>query len=161
MKLQLIGSGGHAKVLRDICEQFGFEIVPESENKVLAFGALHPEALEERYRQVDENFSWPCLIHHAAVIANASHIGEGTHILANAVINSNAHIGKFCIINTGAIIEHDAYIGNGCHISPGAIVLGGAKVGDFCMIGANAVVVQGTTVSDRTFIKSGAVCKNK
>jgi UDP-3-O-[3-hydroxymyristoyl] glucosamine N-acyltransferase len=160
MSVQFIGQGGHSHVLRDICEQFGIKIVEKSIEKVLAFGALTPEKLEERYNQEQAGNIYPCLIHHTAWISDKTSIGRGTQILANAVINSSARIGAFCIINTGAIIEHDARIGDGCHIAPGAIVLGDAKVGKFCFVGAGAIVIQGNVVPDRTFVKAGSVWKS-
>ena len=154
--VQLIGAGGHASVLRDIYQLYGIKIVEKSDNKVLAFGALNPEKLEERYHQAPDDI-FPCVIHPSATYSNECRIEEGVQLLANSVVNSGAKIGKFCIINTGAIIEHGVTIGKGCHIAPGAIVLGDATIGDFCFVGAGAIVVQSCTVPDRTFIKAGSV----
>ena len=159
MKVQFLGSGGHAGNLR------GLDIVESSENKVLAFGGLDCEALEHRVTQRPDGIYYN-LVNSSAYSLDYSPTfaalpGYGIQIMVRAILMNNVTIGDFCIINTGAIIEHDTVIGKGCHVAPGAIVLGNCKIGDFCFIGAGAIVIQGSIVPDRTFIKAGSIWNKK
>jgi UDP-3-O-[3-hydroxymyristoyl] glucosamine N-acyltransferase len=166
MKVRLLGNGGHAGNIKEICRLNGDEIDDDSTALVLAYGALTCEKLEQRAspfenHQLPAGAVFPNIIHPTAIGNGNLFLLGGIQVMAGVIIQNNATIRQFCIINTGAIIEHDAVIGKGCHIAPGAVVLGDAKVGDFCFVGANAVIVQGCTVPPRTFIKANSVWKQK
>ena len=168
MKVQFIGDGGHAKVLRDMCHLLGIEITDKHDERfpipyVIAYGGITCEALEKRYNDAEAiagSKCFPDLYHPSAVMKDIFARGKGCHVMANAVFMGE-RLRDFSIINTGAIVEHGTEIGYGCHIAPGAIVLGDCKVGDFCMIGAGAIIIQGSTVPDRTFVKAGAIWNKK
>ena len=148
-KVVIIGAGGHAKVIADIIEKSGDEIVGFLDdnkeigttiiNEYKVIGDLNnrftmavtKENLEfiiaigdnKKREEISHspNLKFYTAIHPSAQIGLDVEIQEGTVIMANACINSSAKIGKHCIINTGAIIEHDNIIEDFVHISPNAI----------------------------------------
>jgi UDP-3-O-[3-hydroxymyristoyl] glucosamine N-acyltransferase len=156
MKVQFIGDGGHAGNLK-----YGLEIVEQSDNKVLAFGGMDCEKLEQRVIERPDGI-YPNIVNSKAYTELWDwKRTKGVQVLANAAIMNNVTLGDFCIINTGAIIEHDSVIGTGVHVAPGAIVLGNCKIGEYSFIAAGAIVIQGCTVPPRTFVKAHSIWNKK
>jgi UDP-3-O-[3-hydroxymyristoyl] glucosamine N-acyltransferase len=152
MKVQFIGDGGHAGNLKH-----GLKVVEQSEYKVLAFGGIDCEMLEQRVKNRPDGI-YPNIVNATSYrCPGIDNKGNGIQMLAHATIMNNVKLGDFCIINTGAIVEHDSVIGTGVHVAPGAIVLGNCTIGDYSFIGAGAIIIQGCTVPPRTFVKAGSV----
>lgn len=181
----IIGAGGHGKVIADIIEKSGDNVVGflddnieigqkiianytvlgkiaecknmQSENKSLYFiiAIGDNHIRKEIYKKYELNYY--TAIHPSSNIGFDVIIKEGTVVMANTCINSNTIIGKNCIINTGAIIEHDNHIESYVHVSPNATLCGTVKIGAFTHIGAGTVIKNNIEITDDCVIGAGAV----
>lgn len=184
-KVVIIGAGGHAKVIADIIEKLGDEIIGFLDDKIekntiiikdykvigdlnnrftLAIANSDYEFItaigdNKKREEISKspNLKFYTAIHPSAQIGLDVKIEEGTAIMANVCINSSARIGKHCIINTGAIIEHDNIIENYVHISPNATLGGTVKVGKLTHIGIGATVKNNVTICKNCIVGAGAV----
>lgn len=184
-KVVIIGAGGHAKVIADIIEKSGDEIVGFlddnkeigttiiKEYKVIGdlnnrFAmAVTKENLEfiiaigdnKKREEISHspNLKFYTAIHPSAQIGLDVEIKEGTVVMANVCINSSAKIGKHCIINTGAIIEHDNIIEDFVHISPNVALGGTVKIGESTHVGIGSIVKNNITICKNCTIGAGAV----
>lgn len=184
-KVVIIGAGGHAKVIADIIEKSGDEIIGFLDDKIdkgkviiknyKVIGDLNnrfPLAIanpdyefitaigdNKKRREVSKspNLKFYTAIHPSAQIGLEVEIQEGTVIMANACINSSAKIGKHCIINTGAIIEHDNTIEDYVHISPNSALGGTVKIGENTHIGIGSIIRNNITICNNCIIGAGAV----
>jgi sugar O-acyltransferase (sialic acid O-acetyltransferase NeuD family) len=95
--------------------------------------------------------------HNRAFVADGTHIGLGTQILAKASVCANAVIGRGCIINTGAIVDHDCILEDGVHICPGAALAGCVHVGQYAMIGTGAVILPRIKIGEMSIVGAGSV----
>lgn len=181
----IIGAGGHAKVIADIIEKSGDEIVGFlDDNKELGTTVINNYKiigdLNNRFtmavtkkdvefiiaigdnRKREEishspNLKFYTAIHPSAQIGLDVEIQEGTVVMANSCINSSAKIGKHCIINTGSIIEHDNIIEDCVHISPNAALGGTVKIGENTHVGIGSIVKNNITICQNCIIGAGAV----
>lgn len=184
-KVVIIGAGGHAKVIADIIEKSGDEIVGFlddnkkkgttiiKEYKVLGdFNNRFPLAIansdyefiiaigdNKKREEISHspNLKFYTAIHPSAQIGLDAEIQEGTVIMANACINSSAKIGRHCIINTGAIIEHDNIIEDFVHISPNVALGGTVKIGKNTHVGIGSTIKNNITICENCKIGAGAV----
>lgn len=184
-KVIIIGAGGHAKVIADIIEKSGDQIVGFLDDKIekntiiikdyKVIGDLNNRfslaIANEDYEFIiaigdnkkrkeistSPNLKFYTAIHPSAQIGINVEIEEGTVIMANVCINSSSRVGKHCIINTGAIIEHDNIIENYVHISPNATLGGTVKVEELTHIGIGATVKNNVTICKNCTVGAGAV----
>ena len=184
-KVVIICAGGHAKVIADIIEKSGDEIVGFLDdnkeigttiiNEYKVIGDLNnrftmavtKENLEfiiaigdnKKREEISHspNLKFYTAIHPSAQIGLDVEIQEGTVIMANACINSSAKIGKHCIINTGAIIEHDNIIEDFVHISPNVALGGTVKIGKSTHVGIGSTIKNNITICENCKIGAGAV----
>ena len=184
-KVVIIGAGGHAKVIADIIEKSGDEIVGFlDDNKEIGTTiindykvigdlnnrfvmAVTKENLEfiiaigdNKKREETShspNLKFYTAIHPSAQIGLDVEIQKGTVVMANACINSSAKIGKHCIINTGAIIEHDNIIEDFVHISPNVALGGTVKIGKSTHVGIGSTIKNNITICENCKIGAGAV----
>lgn len=108
-------------------------------------------------KAVEMGFTFPNLMHPAAVLSENIHYGEGNLFGAHCTVNADAVIGSLCIINTAAIIEHESVIGDGVHIAPHATVLGGGVIGKNTFVGAGSVILQGAHIGDNCIVGAGSI----
>jgi sugar O-acyltransferase (sialic acid O-acetyltransferase NeuD family) len=178
--LIIIGAGGHAKVVVDIANALGYNILGflDDNTAINEFANLKQLGkIEDCTKYIDKakfviaignnavrkriaeeyNLKFATLIHPSAVVSPNATIGEGSVVMPLCVINSNTQIGEHCIINTAAIVEHDNTIGNFSHISPNATLCGTVNIGDLCHIGAAATVINNTDICSGCIIGAGAV----
>lgn len=177
----IIGTGGHAKVVADIIERTGDNLIgflTSDRDKTTFIGkpvlgcekdyinyktccfivAIGNTAARERISQSMTGINWYTAIHPNSIISSMdTSFGEGTTVMANAVINPCARIGNHCIINTGAVVEHDNVIEDYTHISVGAKLAGSVHIGKRTWVGVAAAVNNGIRVCDDCMIGSGAV----
>ena len=102
-------------------------------------------------------YTFPVIIHAAAVIASDASLGNGAQVMAGAIIQPAARIGRNVLVNTRAVIEHDCQVGDHCHIAPGAVLCGGVLVGEGAHVGAGAVVLGGVSIGAGAVVAAGAV----
>lgn len=188
MKILIIGSGGHAKVVADILfamdgmEPVGFasrddavgsigplglpvlgsdEDIPaiEHDGVVVAIGKNSiRKQVFERLEAAGEMLV-PA-VHPFAIIAPDATIGAGCMVCAGAVINPDASIGDNTILNTGCTIDHDCDIAPHCHIAPGANLAGTIRVGEGAFFGIGSSVVPNVSIGQWATIGAGAAVIN-
>lgn len=172
-KVVIIGAGGHGKVVADIVDAMGDEVIGFLDDNpsldtlgtvadykkyadnwfIIAIG--NPQIRERIVKNLNVKFY--TAIHPSAVVSSSAQIKEGCAVMANAVISAGAVIGKHCIINTGAIVEHDNIIEDFAHVSVGARCGGTVQIGKRTWIGIGATVKNNITVCADCVIGAGAV----
>lgn len=176
-KVNILGAGGHAKVVIEIAELAGYEvsevfdqdqiiknilqypvnndieILSQKNNVFFALGNNENRKINSlKYNSADLN-----LIHPSSVISKNISIGVGNVVMAGVVINSSVEIGNHCIINTSASIDHDCKIGDFAHISPAAALAGNVQVLEGAQVGIGACVKQNITIGKWSVVGAGAV----
>ncbi len=183
--VQLLGAGGHARVVIDALLCCGWpvqDITPRDDRAELAgtlmlgcriaspvggplpqhsqvHAAIGDNAARQRVLEQSGTTSdhWLVVRHPAAVLAASAHIGAGSFFAALSVTGPNASIGRAVIVNHGAVVDHDCQVGDFSHIAPRASLGGGARVGRGVLVGAGAIVLPGVTIGDRAVVGAGAV----
>lgn len=186
MKLAVVGTGGHSKVIQDLIRvNENNQIIALLDDKYTdltfkdakylgpidsAIELLHIHSDLKFFIAIGNNevrksivnrltFHEDCyatLIHPTAWISPSVTIGVGTVVMPQAVINADSCIGNHTIINTGAIIEHDNQISNYVHVSPNATLTGGVKVGEGVHIGVGSSIIPNIEIGEWSTIGAGA-----
>lgn len=181
-KLNIIGAGGHGKVVADIAIACGYEKIQFLDKNVsseLCIGLpvvnddlSKPEYLEDEFfvavgnaRTRERIFSEleergltiVTLIHPTAVLGSDVVIGKGSVIMAGVVINADTTIGEGCIVNTASSVDHDNVLADFVHVSVGAHLSGTVKAGKGTWIGAGATVSNNVNICEDVLIGAGAV----
>ena len=134
-KICLYGASGHGKVVAEIAEDLGYEIVCFiDDNPDLTSIWDYPverfsthEATEicislgsnlTRKQIVDtlSQTNYISLVSPKSNVSKRARLQEGTVVMAGVTINSDVKIGKHCIINTNASIDHDCVLEDFVHI---------------------------------------------
>lgn len=184
MKIVLLGSGGHAKVIASIVAQLGWQLVGcldphksvgESWGQVSILGPNeHVDALPVDVHavvaigdnQIRANlFHWvqsrgrsiATVVHPRAIIDPSVTIGAGTVIMPGAIVNVDSTIGENCILNTGCTVDHDCRLGDHTHLCPGTHLAGGVTIGNSTMLGTGTNVIPGRTVGNYVIIGGGSL----
>lgn len=97
------------------------------------------------------------IAHPDASICTSASVGDGSHVLAQAVVATEAHLGEACIVNHNATVDHECLLGHGVHIAPGATLCGCVQVGDHAMIGAGAIILPRLNIGAGAIVGAGAV----
>lgn len=172
--IYLYGASGHAKVIREIVEAQGNNVlgVVDDNLKVEYFGNLkvvHSAANKSPFiicigdnsirKRIAESLKcdFDLAVHPFTALSRSASIGSGTVVMASAVINAETVIGRHCIINTGATVGHECCLENYVQVSPHATLCGNVKVGEGSWIGAGAVVIQGIRIGRWSIVGAGAV----
>jgi sugar O-acyltransferase (sialic acid O-acetyltransferase NeuD family) len=180
--MYLYGAGGHSKVITDILNSLGIEVIgmfddnpPDARFKgmeirdgIRLLGEGFPKLdapliisvgnntrRAELAALIDANYGKA--IHGSAIISAKATIGVGTVVLHGAIVQAGAEIGAHVLVNTAASIDHDNIIGDYAHISPHATLCGHVKVGEGTHIGAGAVVIPSIRIGRWCTIGAGAV----
>jgi acetyltransferase EpsM len=174
----LIGAGGHALVILDICKLAGIHVHglftdAPANPKILGYpvhrwGDLHVSSADEVLIAVGSNEARKRLasdlqcgffsaVHPSAIIDASVTIGKGSVVMAGALLNAFASIGEHVIVNTGAVIDHESVIADFAHISPGVTLCGNVRVGEGTHIGAGAVVIPNIRIGKGCVIGAGTV----
>lgn len=175
----LIGGGGHARVIADLCRKSGqtvqaiFDDDPAKHHSRIfetpVVGAISSEKIDKpaflaigdnrTRRNLSETLhppEWKTLIHPTAIVADDVEIGEGTVIMAGAIIQTGSRIGRHAIVNTGACIDHDCRIGDFCHIGPNCSFGGEIRVDDGGWIGLGSTVINKIAIGKWSVIGAGS-----
>lgn len=153
--INIIGDGGHAKVVKDIIALRMLEDI-QGEYFFVAVGNNADRKMEAE-RQIAKPFCY--LAHPSAEIAQDVEIQDGTVVMAGVVIQPGCNIGKHVILNTNCTVDHDCIIGDYAHIAPGAVLCGNVQVGEGALVGAGAVCVPGAIIPPWSLVKAGTVAK--
>lgn len=178
----IIGAGGHAKVIADIIEKSGDNLIgflddnKDIQNKVIykdkkVIGTIKDT---EKYKnlcfiigignnkirkQIAEkyNLNWYTAIHPNSTIGNCVTIDEGSVIMAGVIINPYTTIGKHCIINTKSSIDHDNKIEAYIHISPGSTLCGTVTIKELTWICTGSTIINNITIEKNNIIGAGSI----
>ena len=186
MKIIVIGSSGHAKVIIDAINKGGhYEVIgliddyrPIGEctlgipiigrvsdiaslndincNYVIAIGDNKDRNMVYS-KLLELRLNYINVIHPSAVIGSEVDIGVGNFIAAGAIINSGTIIGNHCIVNTGAQLDHDNMIKDFVSIAPKAALAGNVTVGRGSYIGIGSSVIEKIDIGNQTIIGAGSV----
>jgi len=184
MKIIVIGSGGHAKVIIDaINKSVGNNIigliddfrqkgemtmnipvigkVVDVKNLtqysfIIAVGSNHGR-FSIYNKLIDLGLKYINVIHPSAIIGNEVSIGDGNFIAAGTVINSGTEIGNHCVINTAAKIDHDNHIQDFVSIAPGVSLAGNVRVERGSFVGIGSCIIEKKTIGRQTVIGAGSV----
>ncbi len=181
----LYGAGGHSKVITDILNSLGIEVIGmfddnptsarfkimEVRDGIRLLGEGFPKLDAPLIISVGNNArraelaslidaKYGTAIHGTAIVSAKAHIGAGTVVLQGAIIQAGAKIGAHVLVNTAASIDHDNIIGDYAHVSPHATLCGHVEVGEGTHIGAAAVVIPSIRIGRWCTIGAGAVVIN-
>jgi sugar O-acyltransferase (sialic acid O-acetyltransferase NeuD family) len=180
--MYLYGAGGHSKVITDILNSLGMEVIGmfddnppnarfkgmEVRDGIRLLGEGFPTLDAPLIISVGNNArraelaslidaTYGTAIHGTAIISSKATIGAGTVILHGAIVQAGAEIGAHVLVNTAASIDHDNIIGDYAHISPHATLCGHVEVGEGTHIGAGATVIPSIRIGRWCTIGAGAV----
>lgn len=180
--MYLYGAGGHSKVITDILNSLGIEVIgmfddnpPDAKFKgmvirdgIRLIGEGFPKldapliiSVGNNVRRaelaalIDANYG--TAIHGTAIVSSKATIGAGTVVLHGAIVQAGAEVGKHVLVNTAASIDHDNVIGDYAHISPHATLCGHVRVGEGTHIGAGATVIPSIQIGKWCTIGAGTV----
>ena len=181
-RVVIIGAGGHGKVVADIIQRAGDQVVGFLDDNLevpdlfagfpvmgtvehyreyisLEFViAIGNAVIRERIANQLRGVSWYTAIHPMAVVSEIGvGIGAGTVVMAGAIINAGTMIGQHCIINSGAVVEHDNVLEDYVHVSVGAKLAGTVYVGKASWMGVGACVSNNQSICAGCMIGAGAV----
>lgn len=165
-KVIIIGAGGHAKVIGEIIQSSGDELIGYLDDNqvgeniigtIADINKFHGQDIEfiigignneirNKIYQEYTQLNYYTATHPSAIISPSAKIGAGTVVMANAVISSNSTVGENCIVNTATIIEHDCIIEDGVHLSYRVTIGAGSKIGKEAYIDMGAIVARGVTL---------------
>lgn len=177
--MNILGIGGHAKVVIDAAIQSGnkimavydddksthgtafcnFEVKGSIDNSIQgkAIVAIGNNVVRQIINKRLTQVRWKTIIHPTAIISDDVEIGEGSVIMAGAIIQPGTKIGRHCIINTGACIDHDCNIGNYVHIAPNCGVAGGVTIGEGVFVGIGTSITQYLNIGNWSTVGAGSV----
>ena len=172
--MYLYGASGHAKVICDIIEDTGNNVlgfIDDNENIVEFKGKIVEHTYHKQIpliisignnsirKKIAEKYptEYGIAVHPSAVISKYAIIGKGTVIMQGCIIQSESHIGNHCIINTGSSIDHECLIDDYVHVSPHATLCGNVHVGEGTWIGAGSTIIQGVKIGKWCVIGAGSV----
>ena len=181
MKIAVIGTGGHSRVVSEIIKKkYKFKIHYFDDNKYKSkvfiqgdTNILLKNINDYKYifiaigDNINRKFFFTkfikykskmvSLVDESANIQNGFKLNNGTIVFPRACINTNTKIGKACIINTNSVIEHDCKIGDFTHISPSSTVLGSVKIGSCSLVGANSTILNNIEVDKNVIIGASTI----
>jgi acetyltransferase EpsM len=186
MKIAILGSGGHGKVVCDAILSMGVPAedvvgfidddpaavgrtvmgfpVLQSLEKLgldrsvrLAMGIGDNAARRRQFeRAVTLGYEPFTVVHARAVLGRGSVLGLGVVVFANVVVNADSRIDDDVILNTACSVDHDCRIGAHTHVAPGVRLAGGVVVGEDTLIGIGSSVMPYLSIGPRCIVGAGA-----
>ncbi len=98
--------------------------------------------------------------HPAACVSTSADISPGSFIAALSIIAPFSFIGIGTIVNHGAVVDHDCHVGSYSHVAPNSTLCGGVSLGRRVLVGAGATILPGVQVGDDVRIGAGVVVKH-
>jgi sugar O-acyltransferase (sialic acid O-acetyltransferase NeuD family) len=186
MRVVILGTGGHGRVVAETAREAGFELIGfidddptlqcsttlglpvlgttaaiearqiDCDGVLLGIGH-NPIRIQLLRRLLGAGHALPTLIHPRAGVSPSAALGPASVVMANATVQTGCRIGAAVIVNTNASVDHDGVLGDGVHISPGAHLAGGVTVGEGTHIGIGASVIEGIHIGANCLVAAGAV----
>lgn len=184
MKVIVIGSSGHAKVIIDaINKERHYEIIGllddfrmkgETTMNVPVIGKVSDIKNFLQYsfiigvgsnhgrfsiynKLIELGLNYINVIHPSAIIGSDVSLGVGNFFAAGTIVNSGTIIGNHCIINTGATVDHDNTLEDFVSIAPNASLAGNVTVERGSLIGMGSCVIEKRKIARQTIIGAGSV----
>jgi sugar O-acyltransferase (sialic acid O-acetyltransferase NeuD family) len=180
--IYLYGAGGHSKVITEILNSNGIEVIGMFDDNP-PFAKFQPMEIRDGIRLLGEGFpeldapliisvgnnarraelvhlidaTYGLAIHQTAIVSPLATIGIGTVVLHGSIVQAGTHVGQHVLVNTAASIDHDNFIGDYAHISPHATLCGHVSIGEGTHIGAGATVIPSLKVGKWCTVGAGAV----
>ena len=184
MKILIVGSGGHARVIAGILQAaegvepigcvsrgslpgsgdvLGLPVLGDDgdvsdiahDGVVLAIGDNRDR--KRIYALYTGNGEIPVsAVHPSAIIAPDAVIEPGCMVCAGVVVNPGCRIKGDSILNTGCTVDHDCVVGPHAHIGPGVNLAGNVTVEEGAFVGIGASVIQGMTIGAWATVGAGA-----
>lgn len=178
--MQIIGAGGHAKVVISTLRALGKKIdsIFDDNCKNLPsefFGVSVKGTVADATKNLDTylaignnstrktiaestSLKWgKALVHPQAWLDPSVEIGVGSVVFAGAVIQVDSIIGNHVIINTNASVDHDCKIFDYAHLAPGCNVCGGVEIGEAALLGVGTKVIPQIKVGANAVLGAGSV----
>lgn len=172
IEINLIGAGGHAKVINAILIDLGHSLNQVYDDHSFNFKGIQtiqtkPEGLESVVIAIGENKArkklssyqnqYVSIVHPSVLLDKSVVIGNGSMLIHGSIIQTDVTIGEHVIINTNATIDHDCVLENYVHIAPNATLCGNVSVGEGTLIGASATVLPGVKIGKWCVVGAGSV----
>lgn len=180
MRVAIYGAGGHGKVVWDVLQAAGHQVVgfvddgvtleslldvpvartlealPPFDGAVVAIGNNRIRA--ERFAALGES-GVPLVnaIHPSAVIGARVTFGVGVVIAPGVIVNIDTRVGDNVILNTGASVDHDGVIGDHVHVAPGTHLGGNVHLETGAFLGLGTRAIPGVRVGAWATCGAGAV----
>jgi sugar O-acyltransferase (sialic acid O-acetyltransferase NeuD family) len=136
--------------------EFLANVAPSEAEVLLAIGNQKTRsALDAAFSKA--GFTFPTLVHPAAVVGRAVTIGEGSIVMAGAVLETALSIGRHCLVNVQASVAHECRVGDFCNLGPGVHLPGCVEIGARSDLGTGCVFRPGTRLGPDTVVGAGAV----
>jgi sugar O-acyltransferase (sialic acid O-acetyltransferase NeuD family) len=185
--LILIGSGYHAKVIKDeVNRDKKYQVIgyvddfKKDESKlesirkigrlinlrslkknhycILAIGQGDlREKVINKIKKLKLKVKWATIISNDTIISPDVIINEGAVIISGSVISNGTIIGKHCLINTGSKIDHDNIFEDYSSCGPGVTTGGNVKIGKSSHIGIGSTIKNNLTIEKFVVIGAGSV----
>mgnify|MGYP000153257406 CR=1 FL=1 len=177
-KICLFGASGHGKVIKEIIESTGNEVIafvddhPVS-NQLLGVSVFETRALKDfttrkfiisignnaTRKKISEKFDikYTKAVHDKAMVSNSVLVNEGTVIMAGAIVNSDSLIEEFCILNTKSSLGHDSKMKKFSSLAPNATTGGHVNIGEFSAVSIGATIIQSIKIGKHSVIGAGAL----
>ena len=150
--MRIIGSGGHAEVVRDVLTRMGTFY-----DNSYCFIAVGDNAARKREAEAHPGMIYPVLIDPSAIVSPSAKIGAGTVIMAGAVVQAGAKIGKHVILNSCCSVDHHAIVEDFAHIGPGAHLCGDVVVGEGALVGVGVGLAPGCRIPAWSLVKAQGI----
>ncbi len=185
MDVYIIGCGGNSKIVIDICECLGYNIIGIFDDKyngsivkiykkynlignieninyyqnINIINSIGDNNVRKNIFEkfCENNLCWINCIHPESRISDSVTIGKGNIICRGAIINADASIGDFNLINTCAIIEHDCKIMNFNHFAPKSTLCGAILIGNLNLFGAGSTIIPCKKIGNNNIIGAMSV----
>ncbi|MDL2342995.1 acetyltransferase [Deinococcus sp. MIMF12] len=178
-EVQIIGAGGHAKVIVALAKAAGYRIAGIYDDRptpdVLGHKVSGPVELVSRVRHIPAiiavgsnsvraslvarlpDVPWATLVHPTAWVAPTVSLAEGTVVMAGAIVQPDVTVGRHVIVNTGATVDHDSHLGDFVHVAPGCTLAGQVSLEEGAFLGVGARILPRQFVGAWATIGAGAV----
>lgn len=167
----MLGAGGHAKVLLDLVQALGQQVVAVCDPALASGGVTDWRGVKvigddqavfgfkpDECRLINGLGSLPGQALRFVLHEKFTQQGYqfATLVHPSAVIGGGVTLGQGAQIMAGAVVQADADIGAGTILNTGALVDHDCRVGDHCHIAPGAVVCGGVSLGRRVHVGTGA-----